>query len=111
MATATAEPEVKAYVMPAVHIGMPVHFYVDADPKMQPQLGIVVEFGPRNLSCRLQLRTDNAPVKYDVRHVTDPILQTNREVRRNGSWCYTPETLLLKDLAARVATLEEIYVK
>lgn len=94
------------YKMPKVGIGDRVLWYQDCDKNIAPQMGLVMESSSVNCTIRLVNRTDMTQMRYDVRHVDDPIIERNVNVRPNGSWALHPETVMLLDVKDRLEKLE-----
>lgn len=90
------------YVMPAVEIGDIVRWFPSADRSAestdQGYVGIVTKVGIETLNINVfSPASYNCWIKDGVRHMSDPKCQ-HPELRAQGGWEHTPQTLRLHKL-------------
>ncbi len=93
------------FVMPELKIGDKVMWHTDCDKNLAPTMAFVMECSACNCTLRLVSRTDMTQIKYDVRHIDDPVVENNPNIRENGAWSHHIDTLRLQELEEKLATL------
>ena len=77
--------DVANYAPPEVSHGDPVLYYVDASRSQRPYVGWVVNVDGRAIDI-VTLSVQGMQHWQEVRHMTDPVLKENHNLRRNGGW-------------------------
>lgn len=82
------------YAMPAVERGDVVFFWRDPASSADPHVASVgLVTGVHNQVINLVIYSDweSGGRKSEVRHASDPALQENAFLRKNGAWDYSPQ--------------------
>jgi hypothetical protein len=94
------------FKMPEIKIGTLVLFYVGADRTQVPAAAMVTGIGQRNVILSVfQPNTYNLLIRDGVRHMNDPDLNHNADIREMGGWDYTDDYKLLLELKEKVSYL------
>lgn len=114
MATAVLEEpvdKVTNWKMPAAHVGQSVVWYSGGQRNTtQPSTGRIIHVSIRSVELIIDER-DKSHRMRDVRHVDDPQLPLNDNIREFGGWDYCENDKKLVDLERRVEALEDIVSK
>lgn len=100
------QPVQRAYEMPEVEIGDVVRFWPDGQRnKSRGELGscFSISQNGRNINIRI---LSSGQARYGVRHIDDPRLNDNQEMRAEGAWEHGTTYLKIKALEEKVAKLE-----
>lgn len=95
---------IEQYKMPRPCLGQEVLFYHygKKDQPRVPEIAFVTRVGQRTII----IRTASGAAKDEVRHVTDPKLALNEELRLMGAWDYSENYYNTISLRGEVAQLK-----
>jgi|TARA_R110000824_G_scaffold180900_4_gene361504 hypothetical protein len=103
MSETPTQEEVLLFEMPDVDVGTPVEYYPNAVLNSgEPRLGFVVRIS--RTGRNVVIRTSDGGWFDAVRHIDDPKLQLNQDMRENGAWGRTEYD---KELSKRLNTIED----
>jgi hypothetical protein len=101
------QPIGSSWKAPVVRIGMIVHWFNDDAIDQIPMAAIVNSIGHRSIGLSIvNPQSYNFMVRDGVRHRSDPLIRSE-DMTDNGVWDHTPETMLLQELLAQMASKKD----
>jgi hypothetical protein len=102
MSEAPTQEEILLFEMPSVDVGTPIEYFPTAVRSGEPRLGFVVRVS--RTGRNVVVRTSDGGWFDAVRHIDDPKLQMNQDMRENGAWDRTEYD---KELNKRLESIEK----
>lgn len=94
------------YKAPEAEVGDPVLWYTDANTTQRPSVGFVIQVDGNAVDI-ITLDENLPRRRFEVHHLTDPVLKVNHEIRRNGGWKLNPKFAGAATTAAEMAALRK----
>lgn len=92
--------------MPTVTLGETVIYWPGGVRETgRAEVGDVIGVSPTGRSVNLRLARGES--KYGVRHINDPRLKENDEMRAEGSWEFTEQHLLISQMKDDIESLKK----